>query len=69
MIEKVGNDQDRNKKKVRHFEDAPDCPPSLRHKKRHCHCANKEKLKPIITPEFVMLVRVIDITRCLVQGQ
>ena len=54
MIEKIGTDRDGNKKKLRHFEDAPPCLPTERRAKRHRHRADKEKEKFKITTGFVI---------------
>ena len=54
MIEKYDNDRDGNKKKVRHFEDAPEVAAGKRCAKRHRHRADKEKERFSITAGFVI---------------
>ena len=49
-IEKIGNDRDMNKKKVRHF----DVPDRQRRHKKHQHRADKEQEQFTITPGFVL---------------
>ena len=54
VIEKHGNDRDGNKKKVGHFEEAPQLVTKLRRKQKHRHRDNKEKQKFVISTGFVL---------------
>ena len=54
VIEKYGNNEDGNQKKVRHLEAAPPCSPDERREKKHCHQADKEPKQFVITTGFVI---------------
>jgi len=54
VVEKYANDRDGNKKKVRHFEEAPEVAAGERRAKRHRHRADKEKEQFTITTGFVI---------------
>ena len=53
-VEKHETDRDRNKKKVRHFEEAPPVAAGARWGKRHRHRANKAKERLTITTGYVL---------------